>query len=546
MRRVLFVALAPAVLGILTPGSLRAQGENAEPLRPGALRITVGGTWAHATDWFGKPNLLSPTLVDGARQPLGTYFSSDSLGVAQLPFLDPLQSQLRGLTGLNGYLLNIGRSVLTLETSVRSTPLRIDYAPTRRLALSVSVPLVRTRTYAALSGPDTGTAAAATRGNIGLNVAGATDAFRSAVDTALRALREQAQAGPAALRSQAQGTYDAWRPYLCGLYTLGGGNSVDLGSPCFGVNGAGPATFLPVSYSEAGDSLSRRLGRAETDYQTLSAQFAAQGVTLPPLTEVFPLPDTTLDTNDLRRFFSDGSGVLAGDSLTSFVRTGIGDMELAAWYQLIDRPALRTQLQVLVRLPTGTVDSPDNFIDVGTGDHQTDVEVALRNDLVFGRSLWLHVGGRYGRQMADDLVRRVSPWYLPLAPASSRATVHRQLGDYLSLDLVPNWQLDDAFGVAVGYHFFHQAATQFSYADPADEARIGLPADKLGEGTGVTRMRVGAGVTFSTVKRYAEGHARMPLAVTWSYQNTFWGRGGQVPQDGVMTLQIQLYLMNGR
>ena len=546
MRRALLVALAPAALGILAPRGLRAQGESAAPMRPGSLRVTVGGDWAHATDWFGKPNPLSPTLADGERQPLGTYYSGESLGVRQLPFLDTTQSAVRSLTGLSGYLLNIGRSVLTLETSVRSTPLRLEYAPVRRLALSVSVPLVRTRSYTVLAGPDTGAAAAATRGNVGWNVAGATDAFRTAVDTALRALRQQAQSGPAALRSQAQGTYDAWRPYLCGLYTLGGGSTPDQASPCFDAAGGGAATFLPVAASEAGDSVTTRLGRAESAYQALSAQYASQGVTLPGLTEPFTLPTATLDTSDLRRLFSDPSGALAGDSLTSFVRTGIGDVEVAAWYQVFDRASLRTQLQVLVRLPTGTMDSPDNLIDVGTGEHQMDIEAALRNDVVFGRSLWVHVGGRYGRQMADDLVRRVSPWYLPLAPASSRATVHRQLGDYYSLDLVPNWQLDDAFGVAVGWHFFHQGATRFSYTDPGDEARIGLPASVLGEGTGVTRMRVGAGFTFSTVSRYAAGHARMPLSVTWSYQNTFWGRGGQVLQAGVMALQVQVYLMTGR
>jgi hypothetical protein len=366
------------------------------------------------------------------------------------------------------------------------------------------------------------------------------------VDTALRALREQALTGPAALRAQAQRTYDTWQPYLCGLYSLGGGASVDLSSPCFGTTGAGAATFLPLAASEAGDSLTSRLARAEAEYQTLSTQFASSGVALPPLTAGFTLPGTALDSSDLRRFFSDPTGPLGGDSLTTFVRTGIGDMEVAAWYQLMDRPSLRTQVQVLVRLPTGTVDSPDNFIDVGTGDHQTDVEVGVRNDVVFADALWVHLGARYGIQKADDLVRRVSPWYLPLAPLSSRATVHRQLGNYVSLDLVPNWQLDDAFAVALGYHFFHQGRTRFSYVDPTDEARIGMSADVLGEGTEVTRMRVGAGVTFSTARRYAAGQARLPFAVTWSYQSTVYGRGGQVPRAGVVTLQVQLFLMSGR
>jgi len=298
--------------------------------------------------------------------------------------------------------------------------------------------------------------------------------------------------------------------------------------------------------SAAADSIISRLASGQSSYASLSAQYAALGVTLPPLTAGYGLPATPLDSNDLRRFFSDPSGPMAGDSLTEVVRTGIGDIEVGGWFQIADKARLRSQLGLMVRLPTGTLDSPDNFIDIGTGDHQTDVEVALRNDIVLSRNLWFHLGGRYGLQMADELPRRVAPWYLPLAPVASTAMVTRDLGDYFAVDLVPNLQLDDAIGVGLGWHYFHQGATAFSYVDPADQSRIGLGADVLGQATSVSRMRVGAGVTFSTLERYARGRARLPYRVTWSYHATFWGSGGQVAKSGVMNLVIEAYFRHLR
>jgi hypothetical protein len=55
-------------------------------------------------------------------------------------------------------------------------------------------------------------------------------------------------------------------------------------------------------------------------------------------------------------------------------------------------------------------------------------------------------------------------------------------------------------------------------------------------------MRVGAGVTFSTLNRYLEGRTRLPYRVTWSYQRTFYGLGGQVERASVMSLAIEAYV----
>lgn len=547
MRRVILAITALFFAGTFGPRLLLAQGENAVPMHTGSFRLSIGYQWWQATERFGAPNPNRPLLVDGTREPLGIDFGSDSLGVTELPSLLTYQTQLRSITGLGSYALNLGRSTLTLNASVRHQPIRLAWSPSKRFGFSVSVPIVRARMSAALRGPDS---TAATQGNVGLNTEflapGARDGFRFQADSALRALQVQATSGPAALRAQAQAELATLQPLLCGLSTLATPSGLDQTSPCFSASAGLYSALLPVVGSAAADSITARLASGQSSYATLRAQYALQGVTLPALNAAYALPATPLDSADLRTLFNDPTGPLAGDSLTEVVRTGIGDIEIGGWLQLADRPRLRSQLGILVRLPTGTVDNPDNFIDIGTGDHQTDVEVALRNDLVLGRNLWLHLGARYGVQMADQLDRRVTPWYIPLAPAASKATLTRNLGDYLAVDLVPNLQLDDAIGVGIGWHYFRQGATTFEYVNAADQTRIGLNADVLGLATSVSRMQVGAGLTFSTLERFTRGRARLPYRVTWSYNATFWGRGGQVAKAGVMAIQVQAFFNNLR
>lgn len=541
----LVMAAALLLSGSLLPRTGFAQGETAEPLRPGTLRVGFGGDWQHWVDRFGKPNPANPGLRHGERDPNGSYFSAESLGTARIPLLAPVEAELRTITALgSGYALNLGRASLRMDASLRSTPIRIDYAPARRFGLSVAVPLVRARMSVSLIGPDTTNDA--TFGNVGLSpeltTPGALATFRSQAEAALAALLTQAQSGPPALQAQAFALYNRWVGTLCGMYALAGGSASDSNSPCFRNTPLAASPVLPVDTSEAGDSLATILSRSQTEYESLRAQYAGAGVGIPAFTAAYVLPTSPLDAAGLSRVFTDPSGALASDSLAEVVRTGLGDMEIGGWLQLMDTPAWQSQLSVIVRLGTGTVDTPDNLVDIGTGDGQTDVEIITRNDVSLGRRLRLFVGARYGVQMADQQERRVTPWYLPIVPASATALMERDLGDYFGIDVAPHWQLDESISVGFGYHYFRQGATTFAYANAADETAIGVPASVLGEATEVTRMRAGVGVTYNTLSRYYSGRAKLPLRVTWSYQNSLYGRGGQVPRAGVLSLTIQTFI----
>jgi hypothetical protein len=512
-----------------------AQGEDALPLRRGTLRINLLPDWARWNERFGRG---TPGFSDGSREPLAVDFSSDTLGVARIPSLAATEQRLAFVTGLTGFALNLGRARLTLNNSVRVIPIGIDLALSSRLVVRASLPVVRARVETYLLGADS---TAATRGNVGLNpalVAPATyDAYLQQVDTLLRALTQQSQTGPAALRAQATAELQNILPLLCGLYILAAGNP--QGNAC---TAPGAQTWaspvLPIDTSAAGDSLLAHLGAARASYESLRAQYAAQGVAMPAFDAAYALPGDALDSTGLRNTIL-GFG---GDSLTGIVRTRIGNVEVGGWYQLAMGSRWRSLVAFTLRLPTATEDSPHYFADLGTGTEAMGYEVAFRNDVVLRRDFWVHAGIRMSGWSSYDLVRRIGPPTVLLLPIGDTATVRRTPGQTVVIDVVPNWQLDDAFRLGMGVHWIRLGGTTHAYVNAADATRIGLAASVLDQETAMTALRLGAGITFSTLGRYAAGRASLPYTVTASYNRVFSGSGGNVPAASSFSLLLRGYI----
>src|SRR3989338_1859633 len=299
MRRPTAAALVSVFVLAVLPRPVVAQGEDAAQLSPGTLRITLAPDWSRWDHRFGEG---TPGYARGALEPAGIDFSSDSLGIGQLPFLQGVQTRVRNLTGLSAFRLNLGRAQLTLNTSVRVVPLGLELGVTRRLAIGVVVPIVRSRVEAFLLGPDTAGGDSATRGNVGWNpawvdtTAGA--AFRAQVDSVLQALADQVANGPPDLRQDAQDMLDA----ICDLWALSYPTSAGAAGPGPGADPYGSA-LLPVGDTEAGDRLTNWLDSTHADYDSLRQQYLALRDTLPQFPLGFALPTTPLDSAGLRRFF---------------------------------------------------------------------------------------------------------------------------------------------------------------------------------------------------------------------------------------------------
>src|SRR5207247_861559 len=106
----------------------------------------------------------------------------------------------------------------------------------------------------------------------------------------------------------------------------------------------------------------------------------------------------------------------------------------------------------LVRLPTGATDSADDVLRQWIGDHQTDLEGRLVQELTVG-PVWLNVAVRAGLQRAGTRVRRVAPWYALLVPSAATTALRWDPGDYLGVDVAPLVRLAPqlAAGLTAGY-----------------------------------------------------------------------------------------------
>ncbi len=508
----LLVGLAIASSAIL-PGSLAAQAEFAVPVAPGQLRVDITPWWLSYDHYFDP-------AAPGTLVPLSAAYQADTFGVAALPFLAPSQTQIRAASGVGDFVLNLGATEVALTSSIRTIPIGFELGLSKWLAVGVSVPIVRSRV-------DVGFRTDSTRtGNVTWNPgyfnAGLDSAFRSQMNAALAALQTQATGGPAALRAQAQALLGTLQPFLA----------------------VSSAPFLPNGSTAAAAGITTRLDSAETAYAQLAAQYAAGGVTLPPLTELIAMPDSAsvLTRDSLEQLFNDTRLPVQSDTFGTFVRTGLGDVTAHATLQLANRAGLRGQLVVTTRFPTGTAPSAYEIADLGTGTHEFGLDLALAGDVRLADRFLVHGVARAGGSGSDQLPMRVTPPDLPFAPVAQVATIKRSPGSYVGLDLDPVWMLDDAFSVRVVYRYFNQAATRHSYVTAGDSARVGLPAGVLDEGTAMQWMRIGGGVTFSTLDRYAKGLASLPYTLTVSYENTVWGRTGRVPQVGEFRITLRAYL----
>ena len=313
---------------------------------------------------------------------------------------------------------------------------------------------------------------------------------------------------------------------------------------------AGAAVPIPTAPSAAGAQM---LGR----YADLAAAFQLLGFTLPALV----LPEFSGD-NDYQAFFV-GPGY--GTRLPKNSRNGLalGEMEVFARVNLIDQitrrepipapedpdappeiPAteqgirFRTTIGGLMRVPATSQNAPpfrdlSNSADVPIGDGQTDIEVALYQDIAVGRWFLLQAAGRYGIQQADAYVVDIVPPDRPYARESSQTLLFRDLGDYVQIVVRPSLRLNAAMSIGLEYDYFQLGDPLYLATDP--EAEIEDPAIVAAEGS-QTRHRFGVG--FMVDLSEAQGREAMhagarPLRRPWrfgiSLRRAVSGSGGRTP-----------------
>ncbi|HXF94802.1 MAG TPA: hypothetical protein VNI61_01750, partial [Gemmatimonadales bacterium] len=475
MRRLL-------VLALCWPLGVEAQAVPRADIPPrGAVKVTFDPLI----------ELWDEQFLGGRRVRLDAPLDGDTVGDAYIPLLARLEQDVRTAGDFPGFRTSLGNVVFGLRHERRTTPITAEVGVTDRLSLGIRLPLVRVFTRVALRTDPTGA-------TLGLNplmtdatAAASYQAFFADFDQALTRLQQNIAGGSygcpgsaqcaqaTAFLAQARGVRDA------------------LGRSVYGTGTAPSAPFLPLAASEGGARISANLARIQ---QELSGTWGVTG-----FTSAFLMPAEPVDAAGLAAVLADtayGFGVAPFTATPRRLRYWAGDLEVAARYRIVARSGYAATLGALARIPTGHPDSPNDVLDVPTGDGQLDLEGQLVQELTLPGGLWVNASLRVGVQRPGERERRVAPPDAFLVPRAALARLRWDPGDYVAADLAPMLRLSGHVAVGATLGYLARRRDRHAFLTPQDSMdlalRLGVPtaASVLDAGTASRLVRLGVAATY--------------------------------------------------
>ena len=549
MQRNAPLLFALAVLLAGAPASAGAQrvlgpGDDAAVLPRGVLRFRILDQWTSFDQRYGRN---TPGFATGALEPLGVDLSVDSTGVRVFPNLAGLQAGIRSLSGLPTFGVTLGNTLVKLRDRVTVIPFVLEAGLSRRLSVGIQVPYVKTEANVFFNVNTAGD-----NGNVGFNPAlSFTPAF--AQDTALVNQFGRAAAALSASLAACQGSSSA---QCAGLNAnRASANSLIAQSSAFagGISQVYVASpFVPIAGTQAQLSIEARIAAFKAAYQSF-------GVSSISATGPFAAQNR-LTVTDAQKILTSQAYGFSAAPLETVRRSHLGDIDVGGKFSILDSfdgdskkrmspEGLNFRLAVggIVRFPTGQIESPDNFVDVGTGKKAFAVEGRVFTDVLVGSRFWQSFIVRLNHPLADKQTMRItdSP-DLELAPLYRRQQVNRALGNTLEFETSPRWVVNDFFAVSGQYIYRHHSQDHYTgtFAIPAAVTGFGditLDAATLNLETEQTESRFGGGLSFSNLYLFEQGKARIPFEVTFLHQQTMRGSGGVQPKFFTDQIQLRLY-----
>ncbi len=545
-------ALLAAVL--LLPPSLLAQavtgvGDDATMPKKGELRFSVLSVW---TNWSERYGQGTPGRPNGSVEPLGVNFNFDTIGVAQFENLAPIQSSIRSLAGMPGFNASLGTSNVQVHDDILSTPLALEFGVTKRISLSVMVPFVTATSNVNFVMNPTGLEA-----TLGFNptliapsVSAADAQFLAQFDSASAQLSRSIATCTAAPATPGCAQINANMAGARALITNANSFANGLAQVYGGRNGASGYLFVPISGTAAQSAIEAKVAA----YRMMYAAFGNATITgTGPIAAQAPLT-----ANDMQTVLTNPAFGVNSKPLATSVTRGLGAVEFGAKVNIFDSfhgddsarfsPKgfnWRQSVGGIFRLGTGTLPSPADFTAIGTGDHQSSVEVRSFTDLLYGKHFWLSFVASYTKEMADQLTVRIpdSPTQVILA-SYRQESVQRNVGDMIDVQVNPRWVLNDYISLAGQYYYRHKAADTYSgvfhVTDNAGNS-VTLDASNLGLYTEASESRFGIGMTYSTVATVRKHKSGLPFDISYFHSETTLGSLGRVPKLEVDQVTLRIY-----
>ncbi|MEO8945300.1 MAG: hypothetical protein ABI338_02290 [Gemmatimonadaceae bacterium] len=529
-RRFQAAILALAAALCTSPASAQAVsglGDDAGTPPAGSIRIKIESDWSYFDQLFASPTAGAAGLL----KPLGARYSFDSVGVAQLPILKPVQDTLRAITGVAGLNVSLGKTVTQVTDRMTSIPVSLEAGVSRWLSIKALVPIVETRTnvfFRANPG--------ANEANLGPNPAASGDAVARATDSIFAS---QMVSAATAVRAYCSGS-GASDPQCTGATALatsatGLGNSL----ASLYMNGA----FVPTRGSTVQSAVDARIASVRGSLNAFAAN-PATGVPAVTATGVVGA-STPLATPGLQQVLSDPAFGVGLQPFQTIQRTHLGDAEVTAKLLLFDSFYLRNmsrfeptgvnaRLAVAAgyRFPTGALPAQNALTDIASGTHAGAVLLRGYLDVMLGGHFWVSTVARYAKSTSDTMTLRYDPG-VAFPSASSAIGVQRTLGNFIQLEATPRWVFNDF--VSIGGQYLYTHKSQDSYTTG------GTPLPILESGSDYTEKRVGGGIVFSNLHAVTQGKSRFPFEVSYMHSETIGASGGAVPKlitDGIL---IRLY-----
>jgi hypothetical protein len=475
-------------------------------------------------------------------RPLGSGFSTDSLGVAQMPLFAPAEAGIRALTGQSGFRLTAGTLVSVANARIVTSPLAAEFGVTRRVTVGLVVPLVfaRTTVFTNLNRvqglANVGPNPALSNPNVVLANAALVSQFQSA-SAQLTSQIAVCQATPAAPEcapivghvGEAQALVQASNAYAAALQTVYGTGAGSPGQP-----------VVPLAGGPVQSTVDGRIA----DFNRLYQEFLGASL----ITGAINGAGGPAALRQLQGWISDPQFGIARDTLaTPIDHVSIGDVSLGASYQLVNtfgdtstaartRARYRALINGTVRFATGESVNRNQLFDVGTGLGQTGVEGGAAADV---QVAWFTASaiGSYTVQVGSIAVPRVAnPADAPF-PLDAPLPGSYSAGNVLALTMIPRFRIAPYFGVNGLYSLRRVGADRY------DATVVSLPAD-LGAAA-ATQQQIGFGFSYSTIVSPLRGPGRLPIEVTYSHLETINGSGGPISKTFREQLELRLYLVPG-
>jgi hypothetical protein len=552
-RLVSISTVALAFIAAFTPpaGAQRVLGvgDDALVLPRGVFRFRTLGQWTAFNERYG---LDTPGRPAGALEPLGVDFTLDTIGVRQFPNLASLQTGLQSLTGNPTWYATLGNTQVTLRDHIAAFPFVFEAGLSKRFSIGIQIPYVSTHTSTFFNVNTSGI-----QGNLGFNPAAGGIAaavtqnatmntqFTTAANT-LEASLAACQANPGASPScpallanqaNAQSLINNSRAFAAGV------NQIYSTSP-----------FVPIAGTDAQLAIEARVAAFRSLYQSFGVNSIAATTTGPFASQ------NRLSVRDAQRILTETAFGIQAAPLTSTGHPHVGDIDIGGKFSVYDSfggstearmsPTglnFRTAVGAMLRLPTGQIESPDNFVDLGTGRKATAVEGRWFGDVLVGSHFWQSFVVRVNKPFADDQEMRIIDLpNLELAPIYRKQSVHRELGTAFEFETTPRIVINNFFAISGQYVYRHKSQDHYTgtFAIPAaitGFADITLDASTLDLETETTEHRLGGGLSFSNIYSFEQGKAKIPFEVTYLHWQTVNGSGGNQPKFFTDQVQLRLY-----